>query len=102
MSNRFTYDDRFTGKADDNIREILGEKQNESDMKPIKKILYAVIENELTDKQKNVVMLYYFKNMSSTEIASKLSVTPQAVLRTLSRARVKIYSILKYYMMFRG
>lgn len=102
MSNRFTYDDSFTGRADKNIMEILGEKQNESDMKPLKKILYAVIENELTAKQKQVVMLYYFKNMNSTEIASKLSVTPQAVLRTLSRARVKIYRILKYYLMFRG
>lgn len=97
MAIRETYSDSFTGEADSNIRAILGEKDSESNNSRLKKILIRVIKDELTEKQQKIVIMYYFRNMNTSEIAGQLGVTPQAVSAAMSRARLRIYKILKYY-----
>lgn len=98
MSRRESYSDTFTGRADENIRAILCESNGESEHSKLKKILVKVIQNELTEKQKNIVLMYYYKNMDMTEISKHTGVTIQAVSATMARARMRIYKILKYYM----
>ncbi|MDE5569287.1 MAG: sigma-70 family RNA polymerase sigma factor [Ruminococcus sp.] len=99
MAKRITYDDRFSegAKSDDFITELLGEKSGETDSIRIKRILLNVINGELTEKQRNVVILYYFKGLNITQIAERTGITFQAVSATLARARLRIYHILKYY-----
>lgn len=92
------YDDRFDGKSiDEGIQEILGEKTDRTDNAKLKRILMKVIKNELTEKQRYVVMMYYFKKMTLQEIAGKLGVTHQTVADALIRAKSRIFRILKYY-----
>ncbi|MDO4862571.1 MAG: sigma-70 family RNA polymerase sigma factor [Ruminococcus sp.] len=97
MPRRESYSDTFTGQADKNIRSILsggGEEQHTR----LKRILLKVINNELTPRQKEIIVLYYFKNMDTTEISAELGVTPQAVSAARARARLRLVRILQYYM----
>ena len=97
MSRRETYSDTFTGEADSNIRRILYGKNDDNEQRDLKRILLKIIKNELTPRQNEIIMLYYFKDMNITEIAERLGVTPQAVSAAMARARLRMFRILKYY-----
>lgn len=59
-------------------------------------ILNTVIEQELTPRQREIVLLYYFDGMTMREISVKLGVSLPSVSRTLHRGKNKIRSSLKY------
>ena len=59
--------------------------------------MLKVINNELTPRQKEIIMLYYFKNADVAAISEKLGVSQQAVYAAMSRAKKTMYGILKYY-----
>lgn len=61
------------------------------------KALSNVVENGLTTRQKQVIMLYYFKRLNMPEIAKLLGLDKSTVSRTIKRARDKIFSVLRYY-----
>lgn len=97
MPRRKSYSDTFTGEADKNIRSILccGE---ESQHARLKRILLKVINNELTPRQKEIIVLYYFRGKDTTEISEMLGVSPQAVSAARARARLRLFRILQYYL----
>ena len=97
MSRRRTYSDTFTGKADEGIRLILEGKTDEDSRSRLRNILLKVIKNELTPRQKEIIMLYYFKNKDIVTLGRELGVTPQAVSAAMSRARLRMFRILQYY-----
>ena len=96
MSRRESYSDTFTGRLDQNIRDLLEEKDTSEGTK-LRRILLKIIKNELTPRQREIIMLYYFKRMDIASIADALGVTPQSVSTTMSRARLRIFRILQYY-----
>ena len=96
MAKRDTYSDSFTGEADRGIRLILGLDDDE-DGSRVRRVMLKIINNELTPRQKEIIMLYYFKRMDIASIADALDVTPQSVSTTMSRARLRIFRILQYY-----
>ena len=51
----------------------------------------------LTERQLQLVTLYYMEQNTIVDIAAKLGVNKSTVSRTLSRARAKLESYLKYY-----
>ena len=59
--------------------------------------MLKIINNELTPRQKEIIMLYYFKDMDTVAIGKKLGVSSQAVCAVMSRARLKLYRFLQYY-----
>ncbi|MDE6776087.1 MAG: sigma-70 region 4 domain-containing protein [Ruminococcus sp.] len=93
MSRRSSYSDTVTGEYDDNIRQILVDKHDGS---KLHRILLNIIKNELTSRQKEIIMLYYFKGMNICEIAEMKNITPQAVSAMIIRARKKIFDYMKY------
>ncbi len=98
MSKRNSYTDTFTGEADKGIRVILGSNgDEEGNAQRLRRVLLKVINNELTPRQKEIIMLYYFKDMDIVSISRKLDVTPQAVSAVMSRARMRMFRILQYY-----
>ena len=99
MSRRLTYSDSFSGEADREIRAILKEDSGDSEelTGKLKRTMLKVIKNELTPRQKEIIMLYYFKDMDIVHIAGLLEITPQAVSSAMKRARLKIYRYLQYY-----
>ena len=98
MSRRETYSDSFTGKADEGIRFILEGGTKDDSKIILRKILLNVINNELTPRQKEIIVLYYFKNTDTVAISKLLGITPQAVSALMKRARLKMYRILQYYL----
>ncbi len=90
-----SYSDDFTGRPDERIRALLDAPDDSG--KRIQKILLKVINNELTARQKEIVVLYYYKNMTTVEIAAALGISQQAVSAVLVRARNRIFRVLQYY-----
>lgn len=97
MARRESYSDTFTGEADKGIREILEGGSKEDSALRLRKMLLKVINNELTPRQKQIIMLYYFKKIDIVRIGKELGISPQAVSAVMSRARLRMYRILQYY-----
>ena len=53
-------------------------------------------EQDLTDRQRQMLKLHYDQQMSVTEISRQLGVNPSTVSRTLRRARERLRHALKY------
>lgn len=85
--------------ADKNITALIGgEAQSNSEKRRmILKIMRSVIENELTERQSEMITLYYFKQMNIPEIAEMLGVNRSTVSRTISRGRRNILEKMKYF-----
>lgn len=98
MPRRESYSDTFTGEADKEIRGILCGGGGDDDRARLRRILLKVINNELTPRQKEIIVLYYFKDKDTTEIAELLGVSPQAVSAVRARARLRLFRVLRYYM----
>lgn len=97
MSRRESYSDTYTGEADKNIRAILESENDGDSVRKLKKLLLNVINNELTPRQKEIIVLYYFKDVDIVTIARQLGITPQAVSAVMSRARIRMYKVMRYY-----
>lgn len=73
---------------------------NSRQSKALHKTLHLVIEQELSDRQREVLKLYYFEHMTLREIAEKLGLAMSSVFRTLTRAENSIRNHLKYCLLF--
>ena len=93
-----SYSDIFTGEWDSGLRAIIGDADESESRQKLRKILLNVIKNELTPRQNEIIMLYYFKNLDSVQIGKQLGITPQAVSAAMSRAKLRIFRIMKYFM----
>lgn len=97
MSRKRTYSDSFSGEADNGIRSLLYESDDDN-IRKLQKVLLNVINNELTKRQKEIIMLYYFKNVDIVCIGKLLDISPQAVSASMKRSRLKIYRYMQYFM----
>lgn len=91
------YSDKMSGREDMGIKRILSRGDKDSESSRLRSILLKVIKNELTPRQKEIIMLYYFKGADIADISEKLGISQQAVYAAMSRAKKTIYGILKYY-----
>ena len=55
-----------------------------------------VIQQELTDNQRQVILAYYFQEMTIPQIARERGVHKSTVSRTLKRAEDKVRRCLRY------
>ena len=62
-----------------------------------KSALKQVIQNDLTPRQRELILLYYYNNLNNKQIAERLNLDNSTVSRTLKRARRKIYQLLHVY-----
>lgn len=58
--------------------------------------LNKVIENELTDNQREILIAYYFQNQTMEQIAKARGVCRSTVCRTLHRAENRVRRFLRY------
>ncbi|MCI1269647.1 MAG: sigma-70 family RNA polymerase sigma factor [Ruminococcus sp.] len=82
--------------VDSDLRNLLDSPQADSSVTRIKKILLDIIKNELTPRQSQIIMLYYFQGLTLPQIASSLNLSVPSVSITMKRARYKLFRILKY------
>lgn len=58
--------------------------------------LPLAMQQELTERQRQILLLYYHENRTMPEIAQLLGINCSTVSRTLSRARNNLYRHLRY------
>jgi RNA polymerase sigma-70 factor (ECF subfamily) len=87
----------MSGREDMGIKRILSRGEKDKNASRLRSIMLKIINNELTPRQKEIIMLYYFKNADVAAISEKLGVSQQAVYAAMSRAKKTMYGILKYY-----
>lgn len=56
----------------------------------------CAINEELTERQRQMVYLYYYKNMTMNEIAESIGVSQSTVSRTINRGKGRIRKYLRY------
>lgn len=60
------------------------------------KSLAEAIREELTDRQREMVEMYYLRQMRMVDIAKELGVSTSTVSRTIRRGRDRLRRCLKY------
>lgn len=84
--------------ADKRISALIGDAEAGGDKHRLMiKIMRNIIENELSERQRQMIALYYFRRMNIPEIAEMLGVNRSTVSRTLSRGRRNILEKMKYF-----
>ena len=69
---------------------------NGEQMTRLRRNLRWAREEELTERQREMVGLYYDQGMTMPQIAERLGVSSSTVSRTLRRARDRLYRFLRY------
>lgn len=85
--------------ADKKIAALIGdtESSNSAKHRMMLKILRKVIEEALTERQREMITLYYFDRDNIPQIAEKLGVNRSTVSRTISRGRRNIMEKMKFF-----
>ncbi|MEY8259316.1 sigma-70 family RNA polymerase sigma factor [Oscillospiraceae bacterium 50-60] len=71
-------------------------EDNGEQMTRLRRNLRLARERELTERQREMVALYYDQGMTMPQIAERLGVNRSTVSRTLRRARDKLHRFLRY------
>ena len=69
----------------------------EVEREKMKKILKRAIQEELTDRQRACLTMFYLKRMKMKDIAEQLELSPSTVSRHISAAVRKLRKIASYY-----
>lgn len=73
-----------------------GNGDNDEQIERLKRNLAKAREVVLTPRQKEVVALYYDKELTQGQISLQLGLTRSTVSRTLQRARKRLYDALRF------
>lgn len=100
QSNRQTMKNlSFENLFESDLAKIVQKKgaSNKVKIETLKKMITLIIKQELTEKQKKVLQLYFIYNFKYNEIAKMLNVNKSTISRIKTRAFKTIEKILKYY-----
>ena len=76
------------------IRQIAADNSGEHNR--LKRNLARAIREELTDRQQQVLIMYYIKEQTINQVAEALGVCPSTVYRTLRRGENRLRRCLRY------
>lgn len=82
--------------ADMEVYALLMAEDNHEEISELKRNLIRAIREELSDTERNDIMLYYGQRMNMVEIAAMRGVDPSSVSRNISRAEGKLKKTMKY------
>lgn len=70
---------------------------NSTDIDTLMRKINLAINNELNTRQKQCIILYYYNSYQQKQIASILGITPACVCYHIKRAKIILYTMLKYH-----
>ena len=88
--------DNTLGLVDLAVYTQLMADDNRDQMNRLKKNLTHALRQDITERQREYMMLYYGRGMSMEAIAKELGVNKSTVSRTLKRGRQRLYRCLRY------
>lgn len=71
-------------------------EDNSDRLERLRRNLRKAREQELTDRQRQMLRMYYDEGKSMTKIAMSLRVNKSTVSRTIARGRSRLYRYLQY------
>ena len=90
-----SYDNTF-GLVDLAVYTQLMEDDNRDQMNRLKRNLTHALRQDITQRKREYMMLYYGRGMSMEAIAKEMGVNKSTVSRTLKRGRQRLYRCLRY------
>ena len=90
-----SYDNTF-GMVDLAVYAELMAQDNKDQINRLKRNLTHALRQDITQRQREYMMLYYGKSMSMEAIAQQCGVNKSTVSRTLKRGRQRLYRCLRY------
>ena len=85
---------------DEYISLIADESQdNGPALRALKQCLRLAINNDLTDTQRRILLMYYRDGIGMPAIAEELGMNKSSVCRSLDRSRRRLQELLKYSVM---
>ena len=90
-----SYDNTF-GMVDLAVYSELMAQDNKDQINRLKRNLTHALRQDITQRQREYMMLYYGKSMSMEAIAQQCGVNKSTVSRTLKRGRQRLYRCLRY------
>lgn len=70
---------------------------NHREREEYRRFLYRAIKTQLTHRQTQVMLLYYFEGKNITEIAQELGLNKSTVSRTLRRSLNRLTDLARLY-----
>lgn len=70
---------------------------NRREREEYRKFLYRAIKTQLTHRQTQVMLLYYFEGKNITEIAQELGLNKSTISRTLRRSLNRLTDLARLY-----
>lgn len=70
--------------------------ENSGQMEVLRRKLVKALKEDVTDRQRQVLFLYYVAELNMRQIAEALGVDPSTVSRTLRRGEERLRRILRY------
>lgn len=70
---------------------------NRSEREEYRRFLYRAIKTQLTHRQTQVMLLYYFDGKNITEIAQELGLNKSTISRTLRRSLNRLTDLARLY-----
>jgi RNA polymerase sigma factor (sigma-70 family) len=90
-----SYDNTF-GMADLAVYARLMADDNQEQMGRLKRNLTQALRQDITQRQREYMILYYGRSMSMAAIAKQCGVNKSTVSRTLKRGRHRLFRCLRY------
>ncbi len=80
------------------LREILGTgRDNRRHLELAQNALHDIIAQELTERQKQLMLMYFFEKRTMMEIGELLGISKSTVSRTMTRAKARIFKAMRFY-----
>ena len=90
-----SYDNSF-GLADLRVYVELMAEDNKEQINRLKRNLAHALRQDVTERQRQYMLMYYGQGMSMEAIAKDMGVNKSTVSRTLKRGRQRLYRCLRY------
>lgn len=93
---RNTSYDNAGGMADLAVYARFMAQDNSAQMTRLKRNLSKALQQDVTPRQRQYLLLYYGKGMNVSQISEQLGVNKSTVSRTMKRGRARLYRCLRY------
>ena len=70
---------------------------NRADRERMKRILFRAIRHELTERQRECLLLHYLEGIKMKDIAARLGLSKSTVSRHIGAAERKLRKVASYY-----
>lgn len=77
-------------------RLLSEENTNENEMSRLKLALWRALHEDITEKQREYLLLYYGEGLNTAQIAEQMGVNKSTVARTIHRGEENLRRCLRY------